>query len=212
VIAVATRVLLATFGFDERRVLPSLRLLAYDRLVLLAGRDSLKAPGFERLRSLEPDVRTVTVDPFDLHACLDAAASILREAERLGHSIRVSVSGGTKILAAAALLAAFHAGVEAWYCDPDPVRLPVLRGVRIVDGLSAPARDVADFLRGATTLDRLVARVSHCGLDGRTTRAAVRELVAHGLAEQRLDGGKPVVRPTRTLAAYRRHFPRPGKA
>ena len=207
-----TRALVATFGFDERRVLPALRLLAYDELVLLAGRDSVKAPGFERLRALEPGLRAVPVDPFDLRACLDAATATLRDLRRRGHPARVSVSGGTKILAAAALLAAFQEGAEAWYCDPEPVRLPVLHGVRIVDGLSDTARDVADFLRAPTTMDRLVSRVAHCGFDGRATRAAVRELVGHGLAELGLDGGKPVVRPTRILSTYRKHFPRPGKA
>lgn len=207
----ASRTLLATFGFDERRVLPALRLFAYDGLVLLAGRESLRSQGFRRLRSLEPGLEAVPVDPFDLRACLDAASGTIRAHARLGHVVRVSVSGGTKILAAAAVLASFQEGVEAWYCDPEPVRLPVLRGVRIVDGLSDVARDVADFLRAPTPMDRLVARVAHCGFDGRATRAAVRELVGQGLAEQRLDGGKAIVRPTRTLTAYRRHFPRTGK-
>src|SRR2546422_99248 len=31
-------------GFDERHVLPSLRLLPYDRLVLVAGRDTVRLP------------------------------------------------------------------------------------------------------------------------------------------------------------------------
>lgn len=208
----AVRVLVATFGFDERRVLPALRLLAYDELVLVLGRDSMKSAGFARLRALEPTLYGLVVDPYDFADCLGSTAKCLGNLVRSGRAPRVSVSGGTKILAAAALLAAFQEGVEAWYCDPDPIRLPVLRGVRVVEALSDAARDVADFLRGPVPFDRLVARVAHCGLDRRGTRAAVRELAAHGLAEQVLDGGRAIVRPTKVLTAYRVHFPRPRKA
>jgi len=112
----------ATFGFDERRVLPALRLLPYDRLVLLGGRDSFRAPGFGRLKSLEPSLQAVTVDPFDFGSCLTAACRAFHEAS--AGDVRASVSGGTKILADATLLAAFQEGVEAWYFDPEPVRLP----------------------------------------------------------------------------------------
>src|SRR2546422_7095019 len=62
----AYRTLIATMGFDERHVLPSLRLMPYDRLVLVAGRDTFRSAGFRRLKVLEPGLRTVRVDPFDL--------------------------------------------------------------------------------------------------------------------------------------------------
>ena len=121
----AYRTLIATMGYDERHVLPSLRLLPYDRLVLVAGRETFRSAGFRRLKDLEPGLRTVRVDPFDLTDALEAIRGTIRRAIGDG-SVRISASGGTKILTNAAILAAFQEGVEAWYCDPDPVRLPVL--------------------------------------------------------------------------------------
>ena len=43
--------LIATIGFDDKHVLPSLRQLPYDRLLLVGGRDSFRSPAFRRLRS-----------------------------------------------------------------------------------------------------------------------------------------------------------------
>lgn len=202
------RALVATFGFDERRVLPALRLLAYDELVLLTGRDSTRADGYARLKALEPSLRTVLVDPFDLGDCLDRTVSTLRDLANAGRAVRLSVTGGTKILSAAALLAAFQEGVEAWFCDPEPVRLPVLRGVRIVESVSPAARDLAEALRGPMPADRLLSRASGHGLSAREARAALGQLVAHGLAEEALDRGNVIARPTAVLEAFRPHLPR----
>ncbi|HKZ89170.1 MAG TPA: hypothetical protein VJ300_02810 [Thermoplasmata archaeon] len=203
----AKRTLVATFGFDERRVLPALRLLAYDDLVLLAGRDSLRAGGYGRLKALEPSLRAVLVDPFDFSDCYRKAASTLSNLARGVRAVRLSVTGGTKILSAAALLAAFQEGVEAWFCDPDPIRLPVLRGVRVVDGIPPSAVRVADALRGSMPADRLLASAADQGLTAREARAALGQLVARGLAEERLDAGRLVVRPTPALEALRAHLP-----
>jgi len=196
----------ATFGFDERHVLPALRLLPYDELVLLAGRSSLRTKGFARLRALEPDLRAVVVDPFDLVRCLEATCDAIVEAARRGGSARVSVSGGTKILCAAAMLAAFQEGVEAWYCDPDPIRLPVLRGVRLEDAVSDSARLVAGLLRGERSAEELVHAAATHGLGRVAAYQALKDLVRHGLADQRLDGGEVLVRPTAGLEVHRAHF------
>src|SRR5439155_1464536 len=55
-------------GFDERHVLPSLRLMPYDRLVVVAGPETFRSAAFRRLKGLEPGLRTIRVDPFDLTA------------------------------------------------------------------------------------------------------------------------------------------------
>src|SRR6184192_4453918 len=123
--------LIATIGFDDKHVLPSLRQLPYDRLLLVGGRDSFRSPAFRRLRSFEPSLQSVRVNPFDFGNCLRAIENVV-EREREKGPVRISATGGTKILTTAAILAAFHEGVEAWYCDPDPIRLPILRGVRII--------------------------------------------------------------------------------
>src|SRR2546427_12777186 len=153
-------------GFDERHVVPSLRLMPYDRLVLVAGRETVRSAGFRRLKVLEPGLRIVRVDPFDLTDALESIRATIRRATGDG-PVRISASGGTKILTSAAILAAFQEGVEAWDCDPDPVRLPVLRGVGLVAAFSPGEGAIALALHGPIRSDRLlpvvcVAAVACC--------------------------------------------------
>src|SRR5207245_7301761 len=126
------------------------------RLGRFAGVDTFRAEVFRRLRALEPTLRTVRVDPFDLMGSMESIRETIRSAAKDG-SVRISASGGTKILTNAAILAAFQEGIEAWYCDPDPVRLPVLQGV-VLDAVFSPAeRGIARALHGPMTHDRLVS-------------------------------------------------------
>lgn len=192
-------------GFDERHVLPSLRLMPYDRLVLVAGRDTFRSPGFRRLKVLEPGLRTVRVDPFDLTDSLESIRGTVRHAAAEG-SVRISASGGTKILTNAAILAAFQEGVEAWYCDPDPVRLPVLQGVSLGAAFSAAERAVAHALRGPIRYDRLVAAVNAQGFARRTVLGAVQSLAAKSLVELKTEADGVRVRSSPRLALFRDHL------
>src|SRR2546426_3815370 len=149
-------------GFDERHVVPSLRLMPYDRLVLVAGRETFRSAGFRRLKVLEPGLRTVRVDPFDLTGALESIRGTIRRAATDG-SVRISASGGTKILTNAAILAAVQEGVEAWDCDPDPVRLPVLQGVDLDAALSPAVRAIVRALHGQIGPERLVSGVASQG-------------------------------------------------
>src|SRR6058998_4394326 len=189
-------------GFDERHVLPSLRLLPYDRLVLVAGRDTVRSAGVRRLRALEPALRVVRVDPFNLMGALESIRGTIRAAATDG-SVRISASGGTKILTNAAILAAFQEGVEAWYCDPDPVRLPVLRGVSLAAAFSPAEGAIALALHGPIRYDRLVAAVAARGFARRTVLGAIRSLAAKGLVELDRDGGTVLVRPSPRFALFR---------
>src|SRR2546427_6703830 len=149
-------------GFDERHVLPSLRLMPYDRLVLVAGRETFRSSGFRRLKVLEPGLRTVRVDPFDLTDAL-----------------------------------------EAWYCDPDPVRLPVLRGVSLAAAFSPSEGAIALALHGPIRHDRLVAAVAARGFARRTALGAIGSLAAKGLIEFERDDGTVLVRPSPRFALFR---------
>ena len=191
-------------------MLPALRLMPYDRLVLLAGRAALRSAGFRRLRAIEPGLRAVPVDPFDFLDCLSTARAAFRDALRSGDTVRASVSGGTKVLADATILAAFQEGVEAWYCDPDPIRLPVLRGVRIEDALSPADRVVARLLSRSLGSEDLVRLGRERGMPRSTVLASLHALRDLGLASVRLESGKAVVAPTPALAAYRAHLARSG--
>jgi len=199
---VALRTLIATMGFDERHVLPSLRLMPYDRLVLVAGRETFRSAGFRRLKVLEPGLRTVRVDPFDLTDALESIRGTIRRAVGDG-PVRISASGGTKILTNAAILAAFQEGIEAWYCDPDPVRLPVLRGVSLAAAFSPAEGAVAHALHGPIGHDHLVTAVAARGFARRTVLGAIRSLAAKGLVELDRDDGTVLVRPSPRFALFR---------
>jgi len=192
-------------GFDERHVLPSLRLLPYDRLVLVAGRETVRSAGFRQLRALEPTLRIVRVDPFDLMGSLESIRGTIRSATADG-SVRISASGGTKILTNAAILAAFQEGVEAWYCDPDPVRLPVLQGVSLDAAFSSAERAIARVLHGPITHDRLVSAVASQGFARRTVLGALQSLAGKGLVELGRDAGPVWVRPSPRFALFRDHL------
>jgi len=202
---VAHRTLIATMGYDERHVLPSLRLLPYDRLVLVAGRETVRSAGVRRLRALEPALRVVRVDPFNLMGALESIRGTIRAAATDG-SVRISASGGTKILTNAAILAAFQEGVEAWYCDPDPVRLPVLQGVNLDAAFSPAERAIARALHGPIGHDRLVSAVVSQGFARRTVLGALQSLVGKGLVELGRDAGPVWVRPSPRFALFRDHF------
>lgn len=198
------RTLIATMGFDERHVLPALRLLPYDRLVLVAGGNTFHSPGFRKLRSLEPDAQVVRVDAFDLADCLETIQRIVRLAEKNG-PVRMSVTGGTKILTMAAVLAAFQQGIEAWYCDPNPIRLPVLRGVRFTASFPPAEVAVIRSLRREVSLDALVY-VMGSGFARRTILGAIHSLAGKGLVELENREGRSMIRPSPPLSLVRVHF------
>lgn len=201
----AHRTLIATMGFDERHVLPSLRLMPYDRLVIAAGRDTFRSAGFRRLKAIEPTLRSVTVDPFDLLSSLHTLRRAILAATRDG-PVRISVSGGTKILASAAILAAFQEGIEAWYCDTEPVRLPVLRGLRLSEAFPSSERLAARLIRGPVALDRLVRTMTSRGVSRRTALGAVRALASKGLVVLAPEAGRTIVRPSVRFPLLRVHL------
>src|SRR5438046_1441304 len=174
--------LIATIGFDAKHVLPSLRQLPYDRLLLVGGRDSFRSASFRRLRSFEPSLQSVRVNPFDFGNCLQAIENVV-EREREKGPVRISATGGTKILTTAAILAAFHEGVEAWYCDPDPIRLPILRGVRIAADFSPAEVFIAQRLRRSVPLTNLIPLMMSAGFARRTLFTGVRCFVSVGIVE-----------------------------
>jgi len=199
------RTLIATMGFDERHVLPALRLLPYDRLVLVGSRNTFLSPGFRRLRSLEPDLQAVRVNAFDFGECLESVQESVRLALRNG-PVRISATGGTKILTMAAVLAAFQEGVDVWYCDPNPVRLPVLRGVRLAAAFSGAEGSIIRLLRGAMPLDSMVHTVIEAGFARRTALAAIHTLAGKGLVEIATRDGRAILQPSPRLALIRAHL------
>ena len=202
------RVLMSTFGFDAEKILRSLRWIGYDRLTLLVGGKSLKDPGLRRIEAAEraagAGLEVVRVDPFDLRACFEAAVGAIRRHRKAGHEVRVNVSGGTKILADAALLAAFQEGVEAWHCEDRPVRLPVLKGVTFSDAFTATERAVLSSLRRPVPVSALVARLVALGHGEASVRSSIARLHAQGLLSMTIRAGVAVAFPNREVAWFTR--------
>lgn len=199
------RTLIATMGFDERHVLPALRLLPYDRLVVVAGRDTFRAPAFRRLRGVEPELQAVRVDPFDLGECLEAIEHSVHAARPDG-PVRIAATGGTKILTMAAFLAAFQEGVEAWYGEEPPVRLPVLRGARLAAAFPPAEAAIVARLRHVTSIEALLDGLTNLGYPRRTVLAAIRSLEGKGLVRPFARGGRATLRPAPGLALIRAHL------
>ncbi|HKZ23724.1 MAG TPA: DUF6293 family protein [Thermoplasmata archaeon] len=191
------RILISTFGYDEGKVLRALRWLSYDRLVLLAGSDSLRKPGFRKLRDAERaaggEVEVVRVDPFDFRSCFEGACGAIERNRRAENEVRVNVSGGTKVLADAALLAAYQEGVEVWHCEDKPLRLPVLRGVRFVDSFSEAERAALRSLGGPTPVGKLVEQLRAEGMREASVNRALVSLRQRGLVRMTIQRGSAVV-------------------
>jgi len=136
------RTLVSTFTEgDDDKVLLAMRHLPYDGLVLLVVED-FEGPSLNRIRKLEGlsghtvDIRTVEADGF-----MPMVDSISEELSALSfdklkgsrNEILLNISGGSKIMGDAALLAAFRLGIEAYHCDEVVIKLPVLKGATAKD-------------------------------------------------------------------------------
>ena len=196
------RTLIATMGSDERHASPAMQLLPHDRLIVVGSRDTFRSTAFRWLRTLEPEVLAVRVDPFNLRECLDAIARSAQNARKEG-PVRISASGGTNILTIAAVLAAFHEGIEAWFCDGPPVRLPVLQGARLADAFPPAERAILVRLRRSMASEALVASLADLGFGRRTVLAAIRSLERKGLLQSSVRNGRPSIRPGPGLALIR---------
>jgi DNA-binding transcriptional ArsR family regulator len=200
------RVLLTTFGFEERKVLQAMRDLPYDRLLLVLGPATLERRGFRRLCDLEPRLETLLVDPFRFEACYRALAETI-DALRAGrHRVTVNVSGGTKVLADAALLVGFHKGVPTYHCEGETIRLPVLHGVRVASYLSAKQRRTFAAIDGTTPLSALVHRLTARDMSESSVRQAVQDLRRLGLLDAAVKGGRVILRPSDQGVLLRPHL------
>ena len=194
------RVLVATFGFDDRKVVRAMRLFAYDRLALLGGPRSFRSEGYRRLRDLEAQVgatvETIAVDPWDFAACFRAAVDALGRYPAERFDVRLTVAGGTRVLADAAVLAAFHQGVDCWYVSHETsLRLPVLRGFRVVDALTEAERTVLGLVPRRRRSEEVVGSAVESGLSPTAARGALASLIRKGMLGGDIVRGRAIVAP-----------------
>lgn len=122
-----------------------MRTIPHDRLVIVTSEENTRSEDFARImeagRMAGEPVETVLVDKFDLMSAFQAMVEAFRRREAAHEEVAVNISGGTQLLADAALLAAFHTGVECYHIAESARRLPVLRGVEITDPLTKGQKD-----------------------------------------------------------------------
>lgn len=115
-------------------------MLAYDKLVLVTGKDSLEKEGYKRLQEIESGspngMETVIVDVFSFTECLKRIEEVIEKYSGKGNEVLLNVSGGTKVLSDAALFAGFQKGVRSYHCEDECLELPIIVGLGVKERLS----------------------------------------------------------------------------
>jgi hypothetical protein len=174
------RILITTFGFDDKKVQSAMRMLAYDRLVVVTGEDSIKKDSYKRLQELESSgpvgMDTVVADVFDFMDCLEKTVETIDKYKRTGTDVIVNFSGGTKVLSDAALLASFQKGVKAYHCDDEIVELPTIEGLTAKERLTRMQRKVILRLKGKVERKEFEQKLVDEGHPISSVQKAIREL------------------------------------
>jgi hypothetical protein len=149
--------LLCTFGFDEDKIIRSMRHLKHERLVIFTGADNTQLRSYDKLVDLcgllDTPMETILVNKFDLMDCLIIIGEKISSLKDDGWDVRMNVSGGLPLLSDAAMIAAFNSGIEAYYVDDDLIQLPTLKGVAIKERLSSDQRSILCQVGNGKSLD-----------------------------------------------------------
>jgi DNA-binding HxlR family transcriptional regulator len=192
------RALVATFGEgDEDKVLMAMRCLPYDRLVLV-GEAGEEPSGLAALRRMESmagnEAGFVQVGAGDFMGLVDELCELvtgLARPEGGRCDVVMNVSGGTKLLADAAMFAAFRLGVPAYHVTDRVVRLPVMKGVTARNRFTSLQAQFISRLGGPASIPELVeAMPPH---NKQSLERVMRELTKMGLVSARLESMRVVV-------------------
>lgn len=174
------RVLLTTFGFDEGKIIAMMRMLAYDKLVVITGKESLQKKGYKRLLDIEShsphSMETITVDVFDFMDCFRKVDETIVRYNVPPNEVILNISGGTKVLSDAALFAGFQNGIRTFHCEEEPIEMPVILEFKIKERFTPVQREVLKAIDGPVENKRLEARLTRAGFPLSSVRKAVREL------------------------------------
>ncbi|MFQ6106137.1 MAG: DUF6293 family protein [Thermoplasmata archaeon] len=188
------KILISTYGFDERKVIAAMSWLSYDKLVLVAGSDVLETQsylGLKRIEGYGPNrMDTIVVDVHDFRDCLNKVNAAIRKWNVEGNQVMLNISGGTVILADAALLAGFHNGIETYHVDDKVTKLPVIRGMRVSDMFTEHQAQLLRALEADDTIQGLAEKLHDTGMDERAIRREILALSSSGVIRQRLEKGQ----------------------
>lgn len=195
------RILVSTFtDGDDSKILLAMRQLPYGRLVLI-GLGDAEGPSIQRIRKLEGlsgnDVGYREIDAGQFMEMVDSiseelTALVLDKETGSRNEIAINISGGSKILGDAALLAAFRLGVEAYHCDRVVIKLPILKGATAKDRFTELQVKLMDVLvdRETSLGDVVRAMQPHSKASAERT---IRELKKLHIIASRTEGGKVLI-------------------
>jgi len=193
------RVLVSTFGGDDvDKVINAMRTLSYERLVLIGESSIDGSEGLREIELLEQLAgREVEVDHVDKQGFLeqvDAVSEVLMKythdtASGSRNTVALNISGGSKILGDAALLAAFRIGIEAYHCDERVTKLPVLKGANVVDMFTPLQTEFITCVGDRDlTLDEVVSRLGN--KSRQSAERILRELRRAGILRTEIRAGR----------------------
>jgi hypothetical protein len=204
--------LYSTFGFEKEKVTMAMRAIPFDRLVVITSQDNTFRDEYQDIlqinRISRTPVETLIVDKFDLIGSFAAIVNSIQHHKEMRDKVAINISGGTVLLADAALLAAFQTGVDAYHVDDRVIKLPVLRGVSIEERLSPDQQRTLLRLEGDTDL---AALQKEAGPEAARTLKDLRTLKKMGLVQVGSGDGVTWVSLTRMGEYYRKALQGPSR-
>lgn len=196
------KILVSTFsGDDLSKILSAMRSLPYEKLVLIGEARARQSAGFSELERLENlsghDIEFVEIETYNFMAAVEDICTLLGECSRdpstgKANQVALNISGGPKLLGDAALFSAFRLGIEAYHCDDNTTRLPVLKGATTVDRFSAnQIRFMKALIHGGKTLDALTGALTPA--NRQSVDRTLRQLKKQGLLKTDLHSGEVLV-------------------
>lgn len=193
------RILVSTFGEgDVDRTLLAMRRLPYDKLVLIGEPGVEGSTGLAELRRLESlagqDIPLERIDTSEFMELVDGISDVISRLEKddgRRNEVMLNISGGTKLMADAALFAAFRMGVPAYHVSDRVVRLPVMKGVTARNRFTALQAEFVALLTRPCTLQEMGRRLPRNSRQ--SLERIMRELRTMGLVSARLDSGQVTI-------------------
>jgi len=196
------RILASTFKQgDLDKTLQAMRSLPYDRLLLIGMPGIEGCEDAKRLTHLEEmaghHVEFEVADEGDFMDIVGQVAGGLasRMNGRQGagiDSIILNISGGSKLLGDAALLAAFELGIETYHVNGRVTRLPVIQGATARDRFTRnQARMLEAIGQASVTLEDLVAAM--VPMSRQAVDRIIRELKKENLISSKAENGRIIL-------------------
>jgi len=193
------RILACTFGQgDLDKMIQAMRSLAYDRLALIGMPGIEECEDLRKIRQLEDmagnEVEVVVADAEGFLEIVGQVSQALasRMGGRRAHgkdSVVLNISGGSKLLGDAALLAAFELGLEAYHINGRVTRLPIVRGATARDRFSKGQIQMVEAIGDRpVTLEALASTMEPTSRQG--VDRVIRELRNEGLIGSGAEAGK----------------------